>query len=290
MSVPSSSSSSSPSSPRESSDPGKQTHLIDFSSRELVNFGDPTVITRLERIEQHSKHMAKNPWEVWLLLHNNSLTDVAFIFGFSFVSNLSVLTLYDNNLSCLPDLTPLKSLTVLSARQNQLETLPPSVGSLTKLTCLYLQSNCITHLPDELGLCASLHLIDLSDNPLDGKDGSLSALMKDPQSSTRLIVDFCRSKLEENNSLLPSFRDRIIPPLNDGQKSRSVQNLREKSKVDTKGEEKKPEPRESPSKSSRKPSSNRRTFGPSSGTKMKPISKEEQIEYALQSWINPNKK
>lgn len=265
-------------------------YLIDFSSRDLINFGDIGLVSQLERIEQHSREFTKVSRSVWLLLHNNSLSDISFLFSFDFLAHVTVLSLYDNNLSSLPDLAPLKALEVLSARKNQLETIPPSVGGLQNLGWLYLQSNCITHLPCELGLCARLQLIDLADNPLDGRNGSLSALVKDSASATRLVVDFCRSRLEESQSSLPTFRERTLsigqPSLGTTSKSKSVQNLKDSSKVEPREDRRVREDR------GPKKSSSRGTVGAKSGVKLKAptqLSKEEQIEFAMTHWLSAKK-
>src|SRR3989338_4596294 len=125
------------------------------------------------------------------------------------LAQITVLCLYENNLKKLPpEIGLLENLRVLSARQNELVSIPPQISSLTKLELLYLQKNQLTTIPMSIAKL-NPRLIDLSDNPLDGVDGALSALVisQATLTSTKLLLNYCRARLEEDNSHPHTFQN-----------------------------------------------------------------------------------
>ncbi len=77
---------------------------------------------------------------------------------------LEELNLNKTQLTQLPNLTPLKSLTKLQASNNALKTIPPTLARLKNLKSLYLTGNELTTLPDELASLEKLQKLHLSFN------------------------------------------------------------------------------------------------------------------------------
>jgi Leucine-rich repeat (LRR) protein len=78
-----------------------------------------------------------------------------------------VLALDSNRLAELPEeIGSLSRLERLSASQNALIGLPPSIKNLKSLAVLRLSKNKFSSIPDQLGACTSLEEIDFSDNYL----------------------------------------------------------------------------------------------------------------------------
>jgi len=89
---------------------------------------------------------------------------LVFLFAsLTFNSNGMIVLLADNNqLTTLPEsIGNLTSLTTLYLEFNQLTTLPESIGNLTSLTTLYLEFNQLTTLPESIGNLTSLTYLDL---------------------------------------------------------------------------------------------------------------------------------
>src|SRR6187397_2422076 len=65
-----------------------------------------------------------------------------------------------------PEIHQLTNLTVLSLHDNQLGLLPPEIGQLTNLTTLSLSSNQLSTLPPEIGQLTNLTTLSLNNNQL----------------------------------------------------------------------------------------------------------------------------
>nr|ACI34266.1 Leucine-rich repeat-containing protein 40 [Salmo salar] len=90
---------------------------------------------------------------------------------------LTVLDVHDNQLTSLPtSIGELQHLQKLSLSHNKLKELPKEVWSLKNLTCLQLQQNLLEHLPEGVGLLTNLDDIDLSNNQLTAVPDSLGNL------------------------------------------------------------------------------------------------------------------
>mmetsp|Transcript_11839 Transcript_11839/g.36055 ORF Transcript_11839/g.36055 Transcript_11839/m.36055 type:complete len:533 (+) Transcript_11839:273-1871(+) len=157
---------------------------LDFSNKKLATF----------LISPENKAMRKL---TWLLLHNNRLRSIPGS-NFYLLRGLRVLTLYNNKLSSLPpEISMLHKLRVLAAQNNKLTTLPSELGELPELEWIFVQNNCITTVPVELGKLQRIKQLNLTDNPLDGDDGYLTALVKQSKGPEK-ILQYCRCKrLEE---------------------------------------------------------------------------------------------
>ena len=94
--------------------------------------------------------------------------------GFGNLSKLEVLKLSDNELTTLPDdigaCSELRVLDISNTtdyrRGNQLSALPSSIGRLAALEELYAARNLLADLPESIGECRSLRILDLSINQL----------------------------------------------------------------------------------------------------------------------------
>ena len=94
--------------------------------------------------------------------------------GLGNLTKLEVLNLSDNELTALPvDIDACPALRVLDIsnttdyrRGNQLTALPPGIGRLAALEELYAARNLLADLPEAIGDCGSLRIIDLSVNQL----------------------------------------------------------------------------------------------------------------------------
>ena len=79
----------------------------------------------------------------------------------------TTLDLTDQYLSAVPDsVWANRDLEVLYLDRNQIQTLPPQIGSLTKLRLFSAYSNRLIALPDALWALTSLHTLNLSANHL----------------------------------------------------------------------------------------------------------------------------
>jgi hypothetical protein len=84
------------------------------------------------------------------------------------LADCATLKARENALSSLPDrlFSGCVSLKHLDLGKNRLQTLSGAVAQLQSLRELMLQSNGMTALPEELGDCLSLKVLDVSDNAL----------------------------------------------------------------------------------------------------------------------------
>ncbi|MHA1386077.1 MAG: leucine-rich repeat domain-containing protein, partial [Candidatus Helarchaeota archaeon] len=102
------------------------------------------------------------------------------------------MNLGDNQLTTLPEsIGNLKSLKELYLEGNELTTLPESIGNLKSLKELYLRNNKLTALPESLGGLDNLKTLYLAGNPLSGKE------LKVYKKGARAVVEYCKNKLLE---------------------------------------------------------------------------------------------
>jgi LPXTG-motif cell wall-anchored protein len=107
-------------------------------------------------------------------LSGNSITDIS---GIEVFKNLQILTLNDNDLTSLPDtIGDLSSLQILELNDNDLTSLPDAIGDLSSLQSLYIGDNDLTSLPDTISNLSSLEALYLSDNDLTSLPESFSNL------------------------------------------------------------------------------------------------------------------
>ncbi|KAK1283633.1 LRR repeats and ubiquitin-like domain-containing protein [Acorus calamus] len=123
------------------------------------------------------------PKEVWtyssfirvLDISKNSIKEVPEEIGS--VNCLEKLLLDANDISdesiSWKGVTSLKFLKVLSLNQNQLTTIPATLGALTSLTQLHVANNNLTSLPDEIGLLSQLQVLRAAKNRISSVASSI---------------------------------------------------------------------------------------------------------------------
>ncbi len=125
------------------------------------------------------------------------LSELPDIFGYqTVIQKIKTLSLHENQLITLPEsIGNLTHLTTLLLSFNQLTTLPESFTNLTNLTELYLCSNKLITLPENIGNLAKLIRVNLSSNRLKELPKSFDNLTK----LTMLFLDDNKFKtLPEN--------------------------------------------------------------------------------------------
>lgn len=78
---------------------------------------------------------------------------------------------------------------------NQLTSLPESIGNITYLQSLVLSNNQLSTLPESIGKFVYLQKLDLENNPLIALPESIFKLYIPLQNSTRKYASFFRIKL-----------------------------------------------------------------------------------------------
>ena len=81
-------------------------------------------------------------------------------------SNLQVLTIDDSSIREIPDRVLSERMNILTITNSHLESLPESIGSLTRLNTLRLDSNRLTTLPSSIGNLTGLKTLELNNNQL----------------------------------------------------------------------------------------------------------------------------
>ncbi|XP_065828974.1 E3 ubiquitin-protein ligase LRSAM1-like isoform X2 [Oscarella lobularis] len=108
---------------------------------------------------------------------------------------LKVLDLHQNELKSLPDsIGALVSLEELDLSQNKLKVVPSTLGKLSHLRILLIKSNCLKTLPGEVGQLKSLQTLNVKDNPR----------------LTAVPPDLCRVRTLEN--LVVDVENMAFPP------------------------------------------------------------------------------
>ncbi|GFP91197.1 lrr repeats and ubiquitin-like domain-containing protein at2g30105 [Phtheirospermum japonicum] len=143
---------------------------------------EPVTKSQLERwkatgvIALSNSHLSIIPEEVWacgqstrvLDLSFNSLLEVPAAIGR--LTSIQKLLLSGNHFSdesiCWEGLSSLKSLVALSLNQNNLTSLPSSLGALTCLKQLHIESNKLTCIPTEIGFLKELQVLNAQSNRL----------------------------------------------------------------------------------------------------------------------------
>lgn len=124
---------------------GGSDEEVDLSRRELVevpaDIGDPSILVvsfnHLSRFDAHALGRS---------------------------GTLRVLDLSGNDLTSLPDLSPLRGLRALKLNENALADLPPSIGALVDLGALWAIGNDLRRLPESIGSLGRLSVLVLSFN------------------------------------------------------------------------------------------------------------------------------
>jgi len=165
---------------------GKLTNLRDLylQNNQLITF--PDSISRLKKLE--ALFFDKNKFIEWPSQLNKLTELYALSIDTEFLDDLVRnrnnfpnlhLFLQDQNLTSLPDsIGKLANLDILDLSYNQLTILPDSIGKLTNLTELYLWRNQLTTLPDSIGKLTNLSNLDLSDNQLTTLPATIGKLTK----------------------------------------------------------------------------------------------------------------
>ncbi|MFN6474362.1 MAG: COR domain-containing protein [Nostoc sp. SerVER01] len=110
------------------------------------------------------------------------------------LSNLTLLSLYENQISEIPEwIGQLSNLTLLSLYNNQITEIPEWIGKLSNLTVLCLDNNQITEIPEYLEKLPNLQQLDLRRNPLPVSPEILGSpdLDREP-GSIQEIFNYCR--------------------------------------------------------------------------------------------------
>gem|GEM_PF-115739 len=92
------------------------------------------------------------------------------------LKELQVLSLCNNSLNRLQDITQLQNLTQLNLNHNHLSQLPAEITTLQNLTWLDLSFNSLNQLPAEMATLQNLTRLDLSDNNLNQLPAEITAL------------------------------------------------------------------------------------------------------------------
>jgi Leucine-rich repeat (LRR) protein len=168
----------------------KELHLLGNALVEI-----PSAIAELKelqvlslarnRLEQLPPQIGELPNLRELYLDRNSLTSLPDTIGQ--LVNLDSLLLNDNQLSTLPEsFAKMRSLRWVTLAQNRLKALPSvKAGELSKLRTLYLDTNALISLPDEIGQLVNLEELFLDRNQL----GSLPESFADMRSLRMVRLD-----------------------------------------------------------------------------------------------------
>uniref|UniRef100_A0A8B9K9N7 Leucine-rich repeat-containing protein 40 n=1 Tax=Astyanax mexicanus TaxID=7994 RepID=A0A8B9K9N7_ASTMX len=151
----------------------RQSGQLNLSGRGLTEV--PQSVWRLnidppEEAQQNVSFSASDRW--WeqtdltkLLLSSNKLETLSE--DVKLLPALVVLDIHDNQLRTLPaTIGELEQLQKLNLSHNKMTDLPLELWNLTNLRCLHLQQNLIEQLPSELGQLCQLEDLDLSNNKL----------------------------------------------------------------------------------------------------------------------------
>ncbi|MCH9620235.1 MAG: E3 ubiquitin-protein ligase SspH2 [Chlamydiales bacterium] len=146
------------------------THIPPEEFEELASF-----------LKTHSPEMATAVEEGSLFekteldLSSKELTELPS--SLKYLTNLTLLNVYDNQLTDLPDtIGQLTNLTELNVSGNTLTALPDTVGQLTNLTLLYMYSNDLAVLPDTIGQLTNLTEIHAYYNQLTALPNTIGQL------------------------------------------------------------------------------------------------------------------
>ena len=141
------------------------------------------------------------------------------------MTNLTLLDLEDNNLTTLPNsIGNLTYLTLLYLWNNQLTTLPDFIGNLTNLTQLYLQFNQLTTLPNSLINLHNCHIY-YNDNPIDYISPILHRFLNRSKTVNRYI--YHDSQNVHDSNIQTSIRDSILR-LSQHKPKYSIQHIKQK--------------------------------------------------------------
>lgn len=159
-----------------------------------------------------------------LLLNDNWLKDLHEAGGgtLSDLSNIRVLDIHNNEIKSLPEsIGELESLQVLNLENNKLSKLPNSIGNLSRLQTLHLKGNRLKELPTSLCSMKCLRMLDIRENRITTLPRqlcnvrTLETLMVDPDQMTYPPSDVCNSGTEDIMKFLCSESGlEYLPPSN----------------------------------------------------------------------------
>ncbi|KAJ7992904.1 hypothetical protein DPEC_G00266910 [Dallia pectoralis] len=163
----------------------RQSGQLNLSGRGLVEVPQSVWRLNLDTPEEAKQNVSFGADDRWwdqtdlikLLLSSNKLEVLSE--DVKLLPALTVLDVHDNQLTSLPkSIGELEHLQKLSLSHNKLKELPEELWSLKNLTCLQLQQNLLEELPEAVGQLTSLDDIDLSNNQLTTVPDSLGYLSR----------------------------------------------------------------------------------------------------------------
>ncbi|XP_036834072.1 leucine-rich repeat-containing protein 40 isoform X2 [Oncorhynchus mykiss] len=161
----------------------RKSGQLNLSGRGLTEVPQSVWRLNLDTPEEAKQNLSFGADDRWwdqtdltkLLLSSNKLE--ALSEDVKLLPALTVLDVHDNQLTSLPiSIGELQHLQKLSLSHNKLKEFPEEIWSLKNLTCLQLQQNLLEHLPEGVGLLTNLDDIDLSNNQLTDVPDSLGNL------------------------------------------------------------------------------------------------------------------
>ncbi|XP_071010243.1 leucine-rich repeat-containing protein 40 isoform X2 [Oncorhynchus clarkii lewisi] len=161
----------------------RKSGQLNLSGRGLTEVPQSVWRLNLDTPEEAKQNLSFGADDRWwdqtdltkLLLSSNKLE--ALSEDVKLLPALTVLDVHDNQLTSLPtSIGELQHLQKLSLSHNKLKEFPEEIWSLKNLTSLQLQQNLLEHLPEGVGLLTNLDDIDLSNNQLTAVPDSLGNL------------------------------------------------------------------------------------------------------------------
>nr|XP_029488557.1 leucine-rich repeat-containing protein 40 isoform X2 [Oncorhynchus nerka] len=161
----------------------RKSGQLNLSGRGLTEVPQSVWRLNLDTPEEAKQNLSFGADDRWwdqtdltkLLLSSNKLE--ALSEDVKLLPALTVLDVHDNQLTSLPtSIGELQHLQKLSLSHNKLKEFPEEIWSLKNLTCLQLQQNLLEHLPEGVGLLTNLDDFDLSNNQLTAVPDSLGNL------------------------------------------------------------------------------------------------------------------
>nr|XP_055068787.1 leucine-rich repeat-containing protein 40 [Misgurnus anguillicaudatus] len=161
----------------------RKSGQLNLSGRGLTEVPQSVWRLNLDTPEEAQQNLSFGAADRWweqtdltkLLLSSNKLQSLSD--DIKLLSALVVLDIHDNQLSSLPEsIGELEQLQKLILSHNKLTDLPAGLWRLTNLRCLHLQQNQMERLPQDLGQLIHLDDFDVSNNQLTDIPESLSKL------------------------------------------------------------------------------------------------------------------
>uniref|UniRef100_A0A6Q2X2A9 Leucine-rich repeat-containing protein 40 n=1 Tax=Esox lucius TaxID=8010 RepID=A0A6Q2X2A9_ESOLU len=203
----------------------RKSGQLNLSGRGLVEVPQSVWRLNLDTPEEAKQNLSFGADDRWwdqtdltkLLLSSNKLEVLSE--DVNLLPALTVLDVHDNQLTSLPkSIGDLEHLQKLCLSHNKLKELPEELWSLKNLTCLQLQQNLLEELPEGVGQLTGLDDIDLSNNQLTAVPdslGNLNRLVKLNLSHNKLRSLPLGISVMKNLRLLDCTHNQleIIPPI-----------------------------------------------------------------------------